>query len=403
MALINTCIGCGSKSIDNLGTLGKLPNCNHFELSQQAALDLPKYELDLVKCSDCELVQVGTHLPVIEVFSDDYPYFSSYSKSWLDHCKQAAKYYKEKLNIGHGSSVLEIGSNDGYFLRYFSECKVVLGVEPTKGPADAAKRDGIKTRIDFFNDDVAKEIIKEEGQFDLILSNNMLAHTPDLKSVLSGVRHALKENGKFIVEVQYASDMFLDGKFDTVYHEHFCYYTINSALNVFEKNGLYISDVERLSTHGGSIRLYASKQKIAQSDRLKSLIVKEIEQFSVGNIYRQFFEKAKKSKNNFLKYISDNGPIVCYGAPTKGNVFLNYCGVTFESIKFTCDMSPLKQNRYCPGSGIPIHSVNKTMYKEHSAILILPWNIKTEVIKQFNDYGIGAKKFITTIPELEIT
>ena len=333
----------------------------------------------------------------------DVEYKCSYSKSWLDHCKLAAKSYKEMFNIGMDSSILEIGSNDGYFLKYFNECSVVLGVEPTKVPGKAAIKDGVKTKIDFFNDDVAVEIIEDHGQFDLILSNNMLAHTPDLMSVLSGVRRALNEDGKFIVEVQYAADMFLDGKFDTVYHEHFCYYTINSALNVFEKNGLYISDVERLSTHGGSIRLYASKQKVAQSDRLKRLIVKEIEQFSVGNIYRQFFEKAKKSKNNFLKYISDNGPIVCYGAPTKGNVFLNYCGVTFESIKFTCDMSPLKQNRYCPGSGIPIHSVNKTMYKEHSAILILPWNIKTEVIKQFNDYGIGAKKFITTIPELEIT
>jgi SAM-dependent methyltransferase len=397
------CIGCGSKNIDALGTLGKLPNCNRFELSQQEALDLPKYELDLVKCSNCNLVQVGTHLPIVEMFSDNYPYFSSYSKSWLDHCKLAAKSYKEMFNIGMGSSILEIGSNDGYFLKYFNECSFVLGVEPTKGPAEAAIKDGVKTKIDFFNDDVAVEIIENHGQFDLILSNNMLAHTPDLMSVLSGVRRALNEDGKFIVEVQYAADMFFDGKFDTVYHEHFCYYTISSALNVFEKNGLYISDVERLSTHGGSIRLYASKQKVAQSDRLKRLLAKEIEQFSIGNIYKQFFEKAQKSKNSFLKYVSDNGPIVCYGAPTKGNVFLNYCNVTFDSIKFTCDMSPLKQNRYCPGSGIPIYSANKTIYKEHSAILILPWNIKAEVIKQFNDYGIGAKRFITTIPELEIT
>ena len=400
MRLIMNCIGCGSKNIDALGTLGKLPNCNRFELSQQEALDLPKYELDLVKCSTCNLVQVGTHLPVIEVFSDNYPYFSSYSKSWLDHCKLAAKSYKEMFNIGMDSSILEIGSNDGYFLKYFNECSVVLGVEPTKGPAEVAIKDGVKTKIDFFNDDVAVEIIKDEGQFDLILSNNMLAHTPDLMSVLSGVRRALNDAGKFIVEVQYAADMFIGGKFDTVYHEHFCYYTINSAISVFEKNGLYISDAEHLITHGGSIRLYASKQKIAQTDRLKNLIEKEFEQFSIGNVYTEFFIKAEASKNNFLKYINDNGPIVCYGAPTKGNVFLNYCGVTYKDIKFTSDMSPLKHNRYCPGSGIPIYSVDKIIYDKYSDILILPWNIKTEIIKQFNEYKIGTKKFITTIPEL---
>jgi hypothetical protein len=221
-------------------------------------------------------------------------------------------------------------------------------------------------------------------------------------SVLSGVRRALNDAGKFIVEVQYAADMFLGGKFDTVYHEHFCYYTLNSAISVFEKNGLYISDAEHLITHGGSIRLYASKQKIAQTDRLKNLIEKEFEQFSIGNVYTEFFIKAEASKNNFLKYINDNGPIVCYGAPTKGNVFLNYCGVTYKDIKFTSDMSPLKHNRYCPGSGIPIYSVDKIIYDKYSDILILPWNIKTEIIKQFNEYKIGTKKFITTIPELMV-
>ena len=400
MRLIMNCIGCGGKNIDALGTLGKLPNCNRFELSQQEALDLPKYELDLVKCSTCNLVQVGTHLSVVEVFSDNYPYFSSYSKSWLDHCKLAAKSYKEMFNIGMDSSILEIGSNDGYFLKYFNECNVVLGVEPTKGPAEAAIKAGVKTKIDFFDDDVALEIIEDHGQFDLILSNNMLAHTPDLMSVLSGVRRALNEDGKFIVEVQYAADMFLDGKFDTVYHEHFCYYTINSAMSVFEKNGLYIYDAEHLITHGGSIRLYKKKKKIVRTDRLKNLIEKEFEKFSIGNVYKEFFTKAEASKTNFLKYINDNGPIVCYGAPTKGNVFLNYCGVTYKDIKFTSDMSPLKHNRYCPGSGIPIYSVDKIMYDKYSDILILPWNIKTEIIKQFNEYEIGTKKFVTTIPEL---
>ncbi|MDA8699836.1 class I SAM-dependent methyltransferase [Amylibacter sp.] len=400
MALILNCIGCGSKNIETLGSLGKMPNCNKYEILQSSAIDLPRYELDLVKCVNCDLVQVGTHLPVSEVFSEDYPYFSSYSKSWLEHCSRAAIYYKEAYNIGAESSILEIGSNDGYFLKYFSDSKVVIGVEPTKGPAEAAIKAGIKTKIDFFNHDVAAEIIKEEGQFDLVLSNNMLAHTPDLRSVLSGVRNSLKAKGKFIVEVQYASEMFLYGKFDTVYHEHFCYYTISSASNVFKNNGLYIFDAELLNTHGGSIRLFASKENLPTTDRLKNLLEREIESFSTGNVYKKFFKDAEYSKINFLNYIEKNGPIVGYGAPTKGNVFLNYCGLTHQHIKFTSDMSPLKENRYCPGSGIPVYTVDKKIYRDTPSILIFPWNIKDEIIKQFDSYGLKNKNFITAIPKM---
>lgn len=402
MVLIINCIGCGSKNIKTLGSLGKLPNCNQFETTQSAAIHLQKYELDLVKCEACDLVQVGTHLPITEVFNDNYPYFSSYSKSWLEHCRLATLQYKEIFNIGINSSVLEIGSNDGYFLKYFKDSKIVLGVEPTKGPAEAAIRNGVKTIIDFFNDAVAAEIVKQEGQFDLILSCNMLAHTPDLRSVLSGVRRSLKAKGNFVVEVQYASDMFLSSKFDTVYHEHFCYYTLNSAINVFQNNGLYIYDAELLQTHGGSLRIYASKNNIPSTERMKLLLEQEKEKYSNSNVYKEFFMTAEKLKKDFLHYIKENGPLVGYGAPTKGNVFLNYCGVSHRDIEFTCDMSPLKQNRYCPGSGVPIYSVNEKFYKKYETILILPWNIKNEIIKQFENKGLHNKKFITAIPRFEI-
>ena len=400
MTLILNCIGCGSVDLSPLGSLGKVPSCNHFEQTYEKAVNLPKHELNLIKCQSCELVQLGTHLPYFEMFGDDYPYFSSLSSGWLEHCRTAADHYKEILNVSEVSRVLEIGSNDGYMLQNFLYCRNIIGVEPSSSAASVAIAKGIDTIVSYFDDGLASQIVEDYGSFDLILSNNMMAHTPNLQAVLRGVKLALADKGTFVTEVQYATEMFGAGKYDTVYHEHFCYFTLRSACEVFRRNGLNIYDVEMIETHGGSIRVYADHGQKFITTRLELLLENEDKIISGVTLFDNFFEQANTSREEVLKFLNKNGPIVAYGAPTKGNVFMNFCGLTNDHIEFTCDLSPLKQGRFCPGSGVKILPFNAELYSGKSNVILLPWNIKNEIVQQFNSYGILTPSFFTAVPSL---
>ena len=400
MTSILNCIGCSSDNLLPLGSLGEVPSCNHFEKTYKKAVGLPKHELNLIKCQSCELVQLGTHLPYFEMFGDDYPYFSSLSSGWLEHCRIAANQYKEILSLSEGSRILEIGSNDGYMLQNFPYCSNILGVEPSSSAASVAIAKGIETVVSYFDEDLASQIVQDHGSFDLILSNNMMAHTPNLQAVLRGVKLALAEMGTFIVEVQYAAELFGSGKYDTIYHEHFCYFTLQSAREVFHRSGLNIYDVEMIKTHGGSIRLYADHGQKSKTRRLKLIQEDEDQIISGGTLFSKFFERASASRDEIINFLNENGPIAAYGAPTKGNVFMNFCGLTNDHIEFTCDLSPLKHGRFCPGSGVKILPFSADLYSGKSNVLLLPWNIQNEIIQQFKAHGISGSSFFTAMPSL---
>lgn len=403
MLKVSSCIACESIMLTELGSLGKLPSCNQFHDGYDDALRAPKFDLDLVQCDNCDLVQLGTHLPFDELFGANYPYFSSLSESWLAHCERAAAKYVTDFKIDAKTSVLEIGSNDGYMLRNFSNCKLAIGVEPSSSAASVALRRGIHTITAFFDAEVADEIYNKFGGFDVIISNNMMAHTPNLKSVLQGAHKLLNDTGVFVIEVQYATKMFAEGIFDTVYHEHYCYYTLKSATKVLKENALYVFDVEFIPTHGGSIRIYAARNYRAVSDRLKISYENEEKELSRYKFYGEFFTKAIETKNAVVKFVEKNGPIVAYGAPTKGNVFMNFCELTDDHVKFTCDASPLKSDRYCPGTGVKVKAPNFDLYRNEDHVLILPWNIKDEIQQNFLKNGCTNCKFMTAIPTLNIS
>lgn len=397
------CIGCASTTKDFIGSFGDVPNCNYYVSEQNKAKLLSRYPLELVLCTSCKLLQIGHEISYAEIFNDDYPYFSSCSTSWLTHSRNATDHYQSTFSLTPDCGILEIGSNDGYFLKNWSNFSRVIGVEPCLGPAYASEKLGIKTYKDFFSKKLANHIGSVDGvNFDLIVSNNMMAHTPNLEDVLDGVKYLLSDRGNFVVEVQNAVEMVLEGKFDTTYHEHFSYFTITSACNVFKANGLFIYDVEKLPTHGGSIRLYAQKNRDAKPTARLIKLLKEEEALNVGNesFYKNIFLLAAESKKSINIALRNHKQFVAYGAPTKGNVFINYCGLDERHIKFTSDMSEYKQGKFMPGSGIPVLKPSKELYENESKILILPWNLADEIVEQFKDWGVSAELYVA-VPKFE--
>lgn len=402
---IKNCIGCESNLISEVGTLGYLPNCNFFPKTKDEAINLQRYNLNVVVCNNCKLAQVGTHLPVESIFNNDYPYFSSASSSWLSHSKDLANYLSKKLSIEKNDLVVELGSNDGYFLKNFSKQIKTLGIEPSKAPAKKASEIGIETINDFFSENLATQILSSHGKAKIIASMNMLAHSPDLRGILNGVKTLLKSDGVFISEIQYSIEMFKSGKFDTIYHEHFSYFSLTSILNIFETVGLNIFDVEFVDTHGGSMRIFASpnnsKNKISENISRTLNYEKKI---GVNNLdfYSNIFSKANTIKENFKSLIDKHKYIIGYGAPTKGSVFCNFCELSPSDILHTTDVSELKQGNFMPGTGIPILPPTANAYMDSDAVVVFPWNISEEIKKIFSKWFPNKKNFLyVAVPELK--
>lgn len=401
---VTSCIGCGSTDLALAGSLGKMPNCNRFVTDHIDALSLPRFELNLVFCSRCKLSQVGTHLPTTEIFSDHYPYFSSASSTWVEHARLLSEECTKRFSLNPDDLVVEIGSNDGYLLRNFKKNCRVLGIEPSLQPAKKALAQGIPTTIEFFSCRGANVIREEHGTAKIIYSLNMLAHSPDLKDILEGVHNLLADDGTFIVEVQYAVEMVKSGKFDTIYHEHFSYFSFTSLKNILGLHGLDIFDVQVLPTHGGSLRVFARKlsNNYPVSSRCDSLLWSENEIGVNGlSFYENLFSKAEKIKSNTLNFFENNPKVFGYGAPTKGNVFLNYCGLSSSDILFTSDRSPMKIGHFTPGSAIPVYEPKHHLYEGSPAVIILPWNISSEVAQLFRDWNLPEISLYTFVPEIK--
>ena len=391
--------------------LGNTPPSNSYLNKEQ--LDKPEdiYPLKAFVCCNCMLVQVDEHKKAEEIFEAGYAYFSSYSTSWLAHSKRYTEITAERFRLDGNSLVIEIASNDGYLLQYFNEKNIpVLGIEPTLGTAEVAIKKGINTIVDFFGIRLAGLLAAKNKKADLLLGNNVLAHVPDLNDFVGGLKILLKDDGVITMEFPHIMQLILNKQFDTIYHEHFSYFSLYTVIRVFEKHGLEIIDVDELPTHGGSLRIYAAHKGSyvkGNHKNIKSVLDKE-NQMKLHELagYLGFQEKVSKVKNNFLMFLAEQKQkgrtIAAYGAAAKGNTLLNYCGIKTNLIDFVVDASPYKQGKFMPGSHIPI--VHEEMIKKNKPdfIVILPWNIKDEIVLQLDYIKEWGGKFVVTIPNLLI-
>lgn len=387
------------------------PPSNSFLTMQQLKEPEVFYPLRLFVCDSCFLVQIDEYKKSVEIFDANYIYFSSYSRSWLEHAKQYVNMIVERFNLNQTSQIIEIASNDGYLLQYFQDKDIpCLGIEPTEGTAHVAKEKGIKTIIDFFGVRLARNLVEQNKKADLLIGNNVLAHVPDLNDFVAGLKIALKPNGVITMEFPHLMQLIDNCQFDTIYHEHFSYLSFFAVKAVFEKYGLTLFDVDKITTHGGSLRIYAKHNEDYTknvSNRVSKLIDEEIAK-GINNIsyYQGFQNKVDNVKYNLLAFLirqkKMGKKVVAYGAAAKGNSLINYCGIKRSLISFAVDISPYKLGKYLPGSHIPVINENELKEYKPEYVLILPWNIKDEIIMQLDYIRDWNGKFVIAIPEMKI-
>lgn len=390
--------------------LGLSPLCNNNVKAEDVDSVQEFFPLHVFVCEKCLLVQLKEYVSPNKIF-DEYTYFSSYSKSWLNHAKNYADKISEELNLNENSLVVELASNDGYLLQNFKDKNIpVLGIEPAQNVARAAIEKGIRTHNDYFSVKCSNLIKKQYGKPDLIVGNNVLAHVPNLNDFVSGMKNLLKEGGVITMEFPHLLNLIRLNQFDTIYHEHFSYFSFYTAIRVFEAHSLQIFDVEELSTHGGSLRIYAKHKEDNQKEikqSVEKLLHKE-EKFGMHNIeyYLLYQEKVNTTKRKILEKcieIKENGKTIAgYGAPGKGNTLLNYLGIRTDMIDYTVDLNPVKQGTYLPGTLIPVFHPSKLKETKPDYIFILPWNLKEEIMDQLEYTKTWDAKFIVPIPEVKI-
>jgi len=388
------------------------PLSNELIRPDQLVRPLTFYPLKIYVCHNCFLVQTAEIKNAHDIFNSDYPYFSSYSKTWLLHAKRYVDMMMEKYQYNSDSLVIELASNDGYLLQHFLPYNVpVLGIEPAGNTAFVAIQKGIPTIIDFFTTELARrEIVEKKRKADLVIGNNVLAHVPDINDFVQGVKLSLKPGGTATFEFPHLIRLIEDSEFDTIYHEHFSYLSFTVVCNIFKAAELEVFDVEELPTHGGSLRIYA---KHVEDPRPISLNVHKMleteERLGVKtlNYYVNFQDKVNQIKYDFLDFLigkkKEGKKVIGYGAAAKGNTFLNYCGIKGgDLISFVVDASPHKQNKYLPGSQIPIFGKEKIMEFKPDYIIILAWNLTEEIKEEYEHIREWGGKFVTFIPKLRI-
>jgi SAM-dependent methyltransferase len=390
--------------------LGMSPLANAYIKPDQLNRTEPFYPLHVYVCAKCLLVQLEQFSTPHDIFSD-YAYFSSFSDSWLAHAKAYVDMIVERFSLGKDSRVVEIASNDGYLLQNFVARGIpVLGVEPAANVADAAKQKGIKTKVAFFGEKTALDVVAEGWAADLIIGNNVLAHVPDLNDFVRGLKVLLKPTGLITMEFPHLLQLMEQNQFDTIYHEHFSYFSFLSVEQVFARHGMKLFDVEELPTHGGSLRIYACHDRelsyavTARACELKSR--EEVAGFGQLKRYLTFAPQIEATKRKLLSFLisakQEGKHVVGYGAPAKGNTLLNYCGVRTDFIDYTVDRSPHKQGHFLPGVRIPIYGPERVQQTRPDYILILPWNLREEIMRQMSHIREWGGKFVVPIPEVKV-
>jgi SAM-dependent methyltransferase len=390
--------------------LGSSPLVQSFLSAEQLNQMEPFYPLRVYVCGKCFLVQLQEIVAPENIFSD-YLYFASYSDSWLAHAKRYTDQMVQRFPIDANSLVVEIASNDGYLLQYFVEKKVpVLGIEPAANVAEVAIQKGISTLVRFFNSETARELAAVGKQADLLLGNNVLAHVPDINDFVAGMKILLKPGGVITMEFPHLMRLMEENQFDTIYHEHFSYFSFLTVKRIFAVHGLTLFDVQELPTHGGSLRIFARHAEDASKpvgSRVAELLLRE-EAAGYARLenYSHFAEQVKETKRKLLEFLiqakRSGKKIAGYGAPGKGNTLLNYCAIRTDFLEYTVDRSPHKQGRFLPGTRIPIYSPDQIRQTRPDYLLILPWNLKDEIIQQnayIRDWG---GQFVVPIPRVTV-
>jgi SAM-dependent methyltransferase len=404
---VSNCRLCGAPLEDVVADLGVSPVANDFLREEDLGRMEPFYPLCALVCARCLLVQLEAFEPPDRIFSDDYAYFSSFSTGWLEHSRRYTNAIAERLALDETSKVVEIASNDGYLLQYFVERGIpVLGVEPTANTAAAAIAKGVPTEVRFFGREAAADL-KAEHTADLLIANNVLAHVPDLNDFVAGLATLLAREGVLTIEFPHLLRLLEEAQFDTIYHEHYSYFSLLTATRALERHGLAIFDVEELPTHGGSLRIYAGHLPREPGARVLDLREREraagLEELAT---YVAFADRVKKEKRDIVRFFVDQKEagisIAGYGAPAKGNTLLNYCGIGRDFIDYTVDLNPHKQGRYLPGTRIPIRDPDEIRRTKPDLVVILPWNIRDEVMEQLAFVREWGGRFAARSPEIRI-
>ncbi len=403
------CRFCSARLRDTFVDLGNSPLCESFLRTEELNDMEPFYPLHVRVCRNCFLVQLEAYVTREHIFNE-YAYFSSYSDTLLDHSRRYTDQAIETLHLSERSFVVELASNDGYLLQYFVARGIpVLGVEPARNIAQVAEAKGIPTLVEFFGVDAATRLGQKRGRADLIIGNNVLAQVPDLNDFVGGITVLLAANGTVTLEFPHLSNLIERNQFDTIYHEHFSYFSLYTTERIFAQHGLRIFDVEELPTHGGSLRVWGchTADPRPQTARLLELRARELaDGVDQLHYYANFNARVVRTKHNLLEFLigarRGGKTVAGYGAPGKGNTLLNYCGIRTDFVEYTVDRNPYKHGRFLPGTHIPIYAPERLTQTRPDYILIMPWNLKAEITSQLREAREWGAQFVVAIPQLEV-